>query len=271
MILTDDEIYGMYNEPRSDAEMVAFAREVEAAVLAKLAAPGEDDTRCPTCGEDGGTSCGAVGCGLLTDPLAAQYAKLAQHCAMLEAKLAAVEKVEPNTVTLLPDGSAFGMMTFPLPADHWLYREREYATPESTETVDLPPPFVPRTVENKELVRLAARWAIRASTNCGKENDFDPDAMVQNFVYATLGPYPGCISSEDTHPAPKPKAESVNQVLLDALNTGLQYAEETLIEHDQAYGHHTATKGHRDLIKSDIAEIRAAIAAAEQAPQGAKK
>ena len=29
--LTEEEIYDMYNEPRSDAEMVAFARAVEAA------------------------------------------------------------------------------------------------------------------------------------------------------------------------------------------------------------------------------------------------
>ena len=36
MILTDEEIYTMYSEPCSDAEMVSFARAVEAAVLAKL-------------------------------------------------------------------------------------------------------------------------------------------------------------------------------------------------------------------------------------------
>lgn len=94
------------------------------------------------------------------------------------------------TGKILPDGSAFAVLSLPLPADHWLYREREYATPESLETVDLPPPFVLKTGENIELVMLAARWAIRASTNCGKDNDFDPDAMVQNFMYATLGPYP---------------------------------------------------------------------------------
>jgi hypothetical protein len=29
--LTDDEIYEMYNEPRSDAEMIEFARAIEAA------------------------------------------------------------------------------------------------------------------------------------------------------------------------------------------------------------------------------------------------
>jgi hypothetical protein len=29
--LTDDQIYDMYNEPRSDAEMLEFARAIEAA------------------------------------------------------------------------------------------------------------------------------------------------------------------------------------------------------------------------------------------------
>jgi len=35
--LTDDEIYEMYNEPRSDAEMVAFARTIEAKLKEKNA------------------------------------------------------------------------------------------------------------------------------------------------------------------------------------------------------------------------------------------
>jgi hypothetical protein len=30
--LTDEEIYDMYNEPRSDAEMIAFARAIEAKI-----------------------------------------------------------------------------------------------------------------------------------------------------------------------------------------------------------------------------------------------
>lgn len=34
-LLTDDEIYEMYTEPRSDAEMLAFGREVEQAVRKK--------------------------------------------------------------------------------------------------------------------------------------------------------------------------------------------------------------------------------------------
>lgn len=99
--------------------------------------------------------------------------------------------------TILPDGSAFGGMSMPLPASHWLYREREYATPSSEHTVDFPPPFVERTVENRELVKLAARWAIRAATDCGKDDDFDPDALVQNIIYAVLGPYPQRITDTD--------------------------------------------------------------------------
>lgn len=28
--------------------------------------------------------------------------------------------------TILPDGSGFGTMSFPLPKDHWIYKEREF-------------------------------------------------------------------------------------------------------------------------------------------------
>lgn len=40
-------------------------------------------------------------------------------------------------------------------------------------------------VSNK--IREAAKYAIRAATMNGKEPDFDPDAMVQNFVIGMLG------------------------------------------------------------------------------------
>jgi hypothetical protein len=40
-------------------------REALAALDAALAQD-DEDTRCPTCGEDGGTSCGMPNCGLLT-------------------------------------------------------------------------------------------------------------------------------------------------------------------------------------------------------------
>ena len=39
-LLTEQEIYQMYSEPCSDAEMVEFARAIESAVLAKIKAQG---------------------------------------------------------------------------------------------------------------------------------------------------------------------------------------------------------------------------------------
>lgn len=85
--------------------------------------------------------------------------------------------------TILPDGSAFDVLSMPLPKDHWLYG-KEHGAP--------PMPFRmgtddPRRKEFNEMVVSAARYAIRASTMNGSDADFDPDAMVQNFVVAMLG------------------------------------------------------------------------------------
>ena len=88
--------------------------------------------------------------------------------------------------TLLPDGSGFGIMSFPLPKDHWLYKECEYAE-GAVEPNDLPVPILTHSFRRQ--VIAAIRYAIRSATNCGKEDDFDPDAMVQNAVYALCGPY----------------------------------------------------------------------------------
>lgn len=89
--------------------------------------------------------------------------------------------------TILPDGSAFFTMSFPLPETHWIYqRDKDGFTP--------PPPMPfrmgsddPRRQQFNEMVRAAARYAIKASTRNGLEQDFDPDAMVQNFVVGMLG------------------------------------------------------------------------------------
>ena len=92
----------------------------------------------------------------------------------------------------LPDGSGFATMSMPLPKDHWLTKDG-YNEP--------PMPFRLGTEENgtnlwpqirtrqeaAEKIRVAAMYAIRASTMNGQENDFDPDAMVQNFVTGMLG------------------------------------------------------------------------------------
>jgi len=86
---------------------------------------------------------------------------------------------------VLPDGSGFAVMSMPLPKTHWLYQDDGSYEP---------PPMPMRMGTNDpnrgiraEAIRAAARYAIRASTMNGKEIDFDPDAMVQNFVVGLLG------------------------------------------------------------------------------------
>jgi len=87
-----------------------------------------------------------------------------------------------DEVGALPDGSGFATMSMPLPADHWLTRAG----------VNVPPmPWRmgegPERSAMAEKLRLVAKYAIRCSTMNGKEDDFDPDAMVQNFVVGMLG------------------------------------------------------------------------------------
>ena len=96
------------------------------------------------------------------------------------------EGMELSEPTILPDGSGFGILNLPLPKDHWLYAEREYEE-GALEPKDLPAPILTHAL--RQQVIDAIRYAVRASTNCGKEDDFDPDAMVQNAVYALCGPY----------------------------------------------------------------------------------
>lgn len=96
------------------------------------------------------------------------------------------QPAQQEPVTVLPDGSAFAVMSYPLPKDHWLYADRQYNDGEY-EPVELGKPVL--THELRDAVVSAVRYAIRGATNCGKEVDFDPDALVQNAVYALCGPF----------------------------------------------------------------------------------
>ena len=85
-------------------------------------------------------------------------------------------------ITRLPDGSAFGVMSWPLPKDHWLYEK----------TGEPPTPFLrgtddPERQEWREKIRAAGKYAIKAATMSGKDADFDPDALLQNLVIGMLG------------------------------------------------------------------------------------
>ena len=92
-------------------------------------------------------------------------------------------EITKQIVNILPDGSAFAIMSFPLPKDHWLLAEgyNEPPMPFQRGTAD------PARQEWADKIREAGRYAIRASTMNGKEMDFDPDAMLQNLVVGMLG------------------------------------------------------------------------------------
>lgn len=120
---------------------------------------------------------------------------------------------QDGKVTILPDGSAFGTMSYPLPKDHWIYGdsscEKFVCEHEGKQITFEPPPMpfrmgkdehavvavqregspVPDIMTRQEFaekIRTAGRYALRASTMKGRE-DYDPDALIQNLVVGMLG------------------------------------------------------------------------------------
>jgi hypothetical protein len=83
----------------------------------------------------------------------------------------------------LPDGSGFAVMSMPLPKDHWLTQPgwNDPPMPLRTGTAD------PRRDLLCAHIVAAGRYAVRSATANGTIEDFDPDAMVQNFVIGMLG------------------------------------------------------------------------------------
>lgn len=106
-----------------------------------------------------------------------------------------------NNATLLPDGSAFSVVSFRLPMRHWLYAGGLEEPPMGmrTGTDD------PKRPELVAAVTAAVRYALRTATDRGRDSDFDPDALVQNAVVGLLGYYtPDGLSHADesaTHEA----------------------------------------------------------------------
>lgn len=92
-----------------------------------------------------------------------------------------------DDVYVFPDGSAFSVASFPLPKDHWVYAPRGQWDHERDEYAECPRPIL--THELSEQIVAAARYAIRCATVRGQASDFDPDALVQNMVYALCGPF----------------------------------------------------------------------------------
>lgn len=85
--------------------------------------------------------------------------------------------------TELPDGSGFFTGTFPLPKDHWLYAEEDNVPPMLLQCGTANP----YRAKIEEAVREGVKYAIRASTMNGQDDDFDPDALVQNAIVGVVG------------------------------------------------------------------------------------
>jgi hypothetical protein len=84
---------------------------------------------------------------------------------------------------LLPDESSAFVTASPLPSDHWLYKAN-----------DNPPPMLmqcgtahPDRKALETAIRAGVRYAMKASTDHGRDNDIDPDALVNNCIIGILG------------------------------------------------------------------------------------
>lgn len=111
-------------------------------------------------------------------------------------------KVDEGSVAVLPDGSGCFTASLPLPEDHWLHAGTKGCEPPPMPlrvgTAD------PRREALNEAVWAAGKYAVRVTTDNGKLSDFDPDAMVQNFVVGLLGYHTEDGLSEDEWANPDP-------------------------------------------------------------------
>lgn len=80
--------------------------------------------------------------------------------------------------------SDFFVASLPLPKDHWLYEPADNTVPLKTLSEFVTPNTYP---DLKQAITAAAKRAIKAATLNGKEQNFDPDALVQNLVIQMLG------------------------------------------------------------------------------------
>ena len=91
------------------------------------------------------------------------------------------EQNNPNLGAVeLPDGSGCFTASMPLPKHHWIYGVRREVHPVLRGMNDIP--------EVRAAVREALQEAVKGATMCGREEDWDPDALVQNALYHLFGP-----------------------------------------------------------------------------------
>lgn len=134
-----------------------------------------------------------------------------------------------DSVMMLPDGSGGATVSFALPKDHWLYGKNDMIVPGYEFTYNAPPMVFRMPVgdpwrKNWEAkIRAAGRYAVRSATMDGKEQDFDPDALVQNLVVGMLGYFTADGLSNDVWANPRniPAVVEPDEVTRGTLVEGL--------------------------------------------------
>lgn len=86
-------------------------------------------------------------------------------------------------VERLPDGSGAAVLSMPLPANHWLTQPGHNVPPMKFRMGTGNPSRKGWEAD----IREAGRYAVRCATMNGTEDDFDPDALVQNLVVGMIG------------------------------------------------------------------------------------
>ena len=111
----------------------------------------------------------------------------------------------------LPDGSGVAFASLPLPASHWLTRPGSNVPPipfrmgalslvniNIVHTDGTADEYFPLSRDEfADLLRKAARHAVRAATLNGSVEKWDPDAIIQNLVVGMLGYFTDSGLSDD--------------------------------------------------------------------------
>jgi hypothetical protein len=116
-----------------------------------------------------------------------------------------------DSIGRLPDGSGFATMSMPLPADHWLTQDHENIPPmplrlgvgDSVIIIAGGRTLRISRVQFNDMLRAAGRYAVRCATLNGKEDDFDPDALIQNLIVGFLGYHTDTGLSSDAEANPR--------------------------------------------------------------------
>ena len=95
-----------------------------------------------------------------------------------------IEKKKPKieSIANFPEGHIAMVVSFPLPKNHWIFQEHK----------EPPAPLDMVSIEERMLLESkfkdVIKYAVRATIG-SKDMDFDPDAMIQNFMVGMFGYY----------------------------------------------------------------------------------